>query len=60
MKTIYELTEQDIITIIANHFSVPSDSVELDYYKSVEGYGLGEYYVDHVKGKVTVEGKVNK
>lgn len=60
MKTIYELTEQDIIVIIANHFSVPLDSVELDHYKSIEGFRMDEHYVDHVKGKVTIEGKADR
>ncbi len=60
MKTVYELTEQDIIVIIANHFSVPLDSVELEHYKSMEGFYTDEHYVDYVKGKVIIEGKANK
>ena len=60
MKTVYELTEQDIIVIIANHFSVPLDSVELEHYKSMEGFYTDEHYVDYVKGKVTIEGKANR
>lgn len=60
MKTVYELTEQDIIVIIANHFSVPLDSVELEHYKSMKGFYTDEHYVDYVKGKVTIEGKANK
>lgn len=60
MKTVYELTEQDIIVIIANHFSVPLDSVELNHYKSIEGFYTDEHYVDHVEGKVTIEGKTDK
>lgn len=60
MKTVYELTEQDIIVIIANHFSVSVDSVKLDHCKTMKGFYTDEHYVDYVKGRVTIEEKANK
>ena len=42
MKTVIELTEKDIIQVIANAFDVDIDRVALKYSEIWKGYGQNE------------------
>ena len=48
------LTQDAIQQVIANAFSVDKSKVDLEPYKVVEGYGMGEHIVAMVKATVEV------
>lgn len=57
MKTIYELTEDDVRTILAAHFSVPEDSVDIHYGMTTVGYYMNEHKVPYLKVEITLDKK---
>lgn len=52
MKTIIELNKKDIEQIIAKHFEVSADDVDVSVIQESEGYGMGEHTVYVAEAKV--------
>lgn len=57
MRTIIELTEKDIIQIIANSFDVDTDFVRLKYDEVWRGYAQNEHKECIVSAKVVLKGE---
>lgn len=52
MKKIIELNKKDIEQIIAKHFEVSVDNVNVSVKQESEGYGMGEHTVCVAEAKV--------
>ena len=52
MDTIYRLEKEDVKAIIAEHFNVPLNDVDVICFTDCEGYGMGERYVPNFKVEV--------
>lgn len=57
MRTVIELTEKDIIQIIANSFDVDTDFVRLKYDEVWHGYAQNEHKECIVSAKVVLKGE---
>lgn len=55
MRTIVELSEEDIIQTIANAFDVDANKVELAYKEVWKRHGLSEYKAHVVAAEVTLK-----
>lgn len=52
MKKMVELTEEDIMQIIANSFCIDKKNVEIRHFKESKGYGLNEHDASAIKAIV--------
>lgn len=57
MKTIYELTEDDVRTILATHFNVSEDNIDIYCGMTTVGYYMNEHEVPYLKVKITLDKK---
>lgn len=57
MKTIYELTEDDIRTILATHFNVSEDNVDIYYDITTVGCHINEHDVPYLKAQIALDKK---
>lgn len=57
MRTVIELTEKDIIQIIANSFDVDTNFVRLKYDEVWRGYAQNEHKECIVSAKVVLKGE---
>lgn len=53
MMTMIHLDKKDIRSIIAHHFSVPSEDVMIDCYIDTVGYGMAEHEEPSVRAVIT-------
>ena len=53
MKHIIKLDRNDVIAIIANHFNVDNDKVQVYRFMNTEGYGKNEEQVPDFRIEVT-------
>lgn len=60
MRTVVELNEKDIISIIANAFSVDENKVALIHGEVWEGYAQNEHKKPVVSAKIDVKGIATK
>lgn len=54
MKTVYRLDEDDVRTILAKHFDVAEDDVDILCGMKTVGYYLNEHEVPYLKVEVTL------
>lgn len=57
MKTIINLEQNDIQEIIAKHFNVEVEKVNLEPYQTMVGFYKNEHYESRVRCEVEVENK---
>ena len=57
MKTIYKLTEDDVRTILATHFNVPEENVNIHCGMATTGYYMNECKVPYLKVEITLDKK---
>lgn len=54
MKHIIKLTKEDIIEILAKHFSTDIDKVDLECFMTTEGYGMMVEHIPSVKAEIEI------
>ena len=52
MRHLIQFGEKEIKSIIANHYNVSKDKVNINVDLDVEGYGLNEHYIPIIKVEV--------
>lgn len=59
MKTIYELNEKDIVSVVADKFDVYTDCVHVIYDNATTGYGVAETTKPAIKVQVTIDKEID-
>lgn len=59
MKTIYELNEKDIISVVADKFDVDAECVHVSYDNVTTGYGVAETTKPAIKIQITMDKEVD-
>lgn len=55
MTTEIHLTKKDIQKVLAEHFDVKPDAVDIDCYMDIDGYGPGEHEVPSVMAVIEIK-----
>lgn len=55
MTTEIHLTKKDIQKVLAEHFDVKPDAVDVNCYMDIEGYGPGEHEVPSVRAVIEIK-----
>lgn len=59
MKTIYELNEKDIISVVADKFDVDAECVHVSYDNVTTGYGVAETTKPAIKIQIIMDKEIN-
>lgn len=59
MKTIYELNEKDIVTLIAERFDIGTECVHVSYDNTITGYGVAETTNPNIKIQITMDKEID-
>ena len=60
MKTIYELNEKDITTLVAEKFDICTECVHVSYDNVTTGYGFAETTNPTIKIQITMDKEINE
>ena len=53
MKTIYELNEKDIVSVVAERFEIGTECVHISYDNVAAGYGVAETkYLEQIENEI--------
>lgn len=59
MKTIYELNEKDIVTLVAERFDIGTEHVTVSYENETTGYGINEQNKPSIKVEIETDHDVD-
>lgn len=59
MKTIYELNEKDITTLVAERFDIGTECVKVSYDNTTTGYGILETTNPTIKIQITMNKEID-
>lgn len=57
MRTVIELTQEDIVQTLANSFDVDTNCVTLKYSEVLEGYGQNEHKECEFSARIIIKNK---
>lgn len=60
MKTIYELNEKDITTLVAERFDIGTECVHISYDNTTTGYGVAETTNPTIKIQITMDRELDE
>lgn len=60
MRTVYELNEKDIASIIAERFDIGTECVYISYENTTTGYGLAETMKPTIKVQITMDKEIDE
>ena len=60
MKTIYELNEKDITTLVAERFDIEPECVHISYDNVTTGYGVAETTKSTIKIQITMDKDIDE
>ena len=60
MKTIYELNEKDIVTLVAERFDIETECVHVSYNNTKTGYGILEITKPTIKIQITMDKEIDE
>lgn len=60
MKTIYELNEKDIATLVAERFDIGTECVHVSYENATTGYGVAETTKPTIKVQITIDKEIDE
>lgn len=58
MKTIYELNEKDIVSIVSEKFEIGTECVHISYDNVATGYGFAETTKPTIKIQITTDKEI--
>lgn len=59
MKTIYELNEKDIVTLVAERFDIEPECVHISYDNVTTGYGVAETTKPAIKIQIIMDKEID-
>lgn len=59
MKTIYELNEKDITTLVAERFDIGTECVHVSYDNATTGYGVAEITKPAIKIQIIMDKEID-
>lgn len=59
MKTIYELNEKDIVSVVAERFDIDTECVHVSYDNVTTGYGVAETTKPAIKIQITMDKEID-
>ena len=59
MKTIYELNEKDIVSVVAERFEIDTECVHVSYDNVTTGYGVAETTKPAIKIQITMDKEID-
>ena len=60
MKTIYELNEKDIVSVVAERFDIEPECVHVSYDNVTTGYGVVETTKPTIKIQITMDKEIDE
>ena len=60
MKTIYELNEKDIVSVVAERFDIGTECVQVSYDNTTTGYGILETTKPTIKIQITMNRELDE
>ena len=60
MRTIYELNEKDIKTLVAERFDIGAECVQVSYDNTTTNYGILETTKQTIKIKITIDKEIDE
>lgn len=60
MKTIYELNEKDIVSVVAERFDIGTECVHVRYDNTTTGYGVAETTKPAIKIQITMDKEIDE
>lgn len=60
MKTIYELNENDIVSIVAERFDIEPECVHVSYDNATTGYGVAETTKPTIKIQIIMDKEIDE
>nr|DAM39360.1 MAG TPA: hypothetical protein [Caudoviricetes sp.] len=60
MKTIYELNEKDIASVVAERFDIEPECVHISYDNATTGYGVAETTKPTIKIQITMNRELDE
>lgn len=60
MKTIYELNEKDIVSVVAEKFDIGTECVHVNYENVTTGYGVAETTNPTIKIQITMDKEIDE
>ena len=60
MKTIYELKEKDIVSVVAERFDIEPECVHISYDNVTTGYGVAETTKQTIKIQITMDKEIDE
>ncbi len=60
MKTIYELNEKDIVSVVAERFDIGAECVHVSYDNTTTGYGVVETTKPTIKIQITMDKEIDE
>lgn len=60
MKTIYELNEKDIVSVVAERFDIGTECVRISYDNVTTGYGIVEITKPTIKIQITMNKELDE
>lgn len=60
MKTIYELNEKDIVSIVSEKFEIGTECVHISYDNVTTGYGIAEITKPTIKIQITMNKELDE
>lgn len=60
MKTIYELNEKDIVSIVAERFDIGTECVQVSYDNTTTGDGILEITKPTIKIQITMDKEIDE
>lgn len=59
MKTIYELNEKDIVSIVSKKFEIGTECIHVSYDNTTIGYGIAETTKPTIKIQITTDKEID-
>lgn len=59
MKTIYELNEKDIVSVVADRFDISTECVHVNYDNVTTGYGVAKTTKPAIKIQITMDKEID-
>lgn len=59
MKTIYELNEKDIVSVVAERFDIGTECVHINYDNVATGYGVAETTKPAIKIQIIMDKEID-
>ena len=60
MKTIYELNEKDIVSVVSERFDIEPECVHISYDNVTTGYGVAETTKPTIKIQITMDKDIDE